>query len=315
MLIEQFAVFFLLLLTGFLCKKFGILTDAAVSAINRFIVVLAYPCLILVKTAVLDMDHGIFINFLLALSIQFGFFMLFGFYAWLYCRRKIFHSDDKPVAEFTIMSPNNGFMGFPVAATFFGGLGLLYMIGANIALNLMFFTYGISLMKRGRGMPGESLPKKILNTARMLVNPNIIAAFAGIILCYRHMELPGIARTYLDSVGSVATPLAMISIGTMLAAGFGLHSFRNRAVMEPVLNKLFIVPIIAVIVVRFLPIVPLLKAILIVSSALPTATTVPILSEQYDRNKMLAGEILVITTLFSMVTIPVAVWLMHQAGM
>ena len=305
---EQFIIFFLLLLTGFFCKKLRVFSDSALNGINTFVVSVAYPCLILVRTTALEMDQDIFKNFIIALFINIGLVLVFGVYARLYCRGKRFEGIDRPVVEFAIMSPNNGFMGFPIAVTFFGDLGLLYMVACNVALNSMFFTYGITLLKRGQGIPGEPLWKKILQFLRMIAHQKVSAAIVGIVLCYNHIRLPVIAEDFLGVVGAVATPMAMISIGAMLAGGFGLHSFKKRVVLEAVLNKLFIIPAIAAVIIWFLPISPFVKTILIVSNTMPVATTASILSEQYGRDKSLAGEMLVISTLLSMATIPLAIW-------
>jgi len=312
--VNQFLIFFLLLLTGFLCKRFKVFTDAAINGVNTFIISVAYPCLILVRTTVLDMDHSIFPNFLLALFANIGLLLVFGAYARLYCRGKRFDGIDRPAAELSLMSPNNGFMGFPVAITFFGDLGLLYMVACNIALNSVFFTYGIALMKRGRGIPGEPLRKKVSKFLLMIAHQKVSAAIAGVILCYNHIRLPGVFEDFLSGVGATATPLAMISIGTMLAGGFGLHTFKKRAIMEIVLNKLFVVPAIAAAVVWFLPVDPLVKTILIISNVLPVATMAPIFCEQYGRDKKLAGEALAVATLISMITIPAAIWLIRIRG-
>jgi len=309
---EQFIIFFLLLLLGFFCKKLKIFNDAAVSGINAFIINVAYPCLILVRTTALDMDPRIFSNFMLVLFMNLGLLLLFACYARLYFKGARFPTDIKPTIEFAGISSNNGFMGFPIAITIFGDLGLLYMVACNIALNMFFFTFGIKLLKRGREIPGEALAKKIKEFFLMVASPKVSAAIAGIILCYAGVVIPGAANEFLAGVGAVATPMAMISIGTMLAGNFGPRSFTKRAVVEPMLNKLFIVPVIAAAVVMFLPLDPLVKVILVVSNALPTATTVPILCERFDRNKGLASEILVVGTLFSLVTIPLCIWILQH---
>jgi len=313
--IDQFIIFFLLLITGFFCKKYSVLTDAAINAINKFIIIIGYPCLILGRTAALDMDDRIFHNFLLSFFIAMGILFLFAGYSRLYCRGARFGGEDRVVFEFAMMSPNNGFMGFPVAFTFFGSLGLLYMIGANIALNVFFFTYGISLMNRGQKQQGEPIQKKILSGVKTIAHPGILAAFAGIIICYSGIELPGVASGYLDLVGSVTIPMAMISIGTMLAGGFGLRSFAKKLVMEAVLNRILVLPFIAAVIIWFLPIEPFVKTILIVANAMPAAAMVAIFSEQYGKNKGLAVETVVVSTLISMVTIPLSVWVLSQIGL
>jgi predicted permease len=115
---------------------------------------------------------------------------------------------------------------------------------------------------------------------------------------------------YLEIVGAVATPLAMISIGTMLAGGFGPKSFASLRVLEPALYRLFLMPALTLVIVWFLPLDPMVKTILVIGNAMPVAATVPILSEQYGRNKSYAGEILVVSTIFSMVTAPLWItWL------
>ena len=313
--IEQFLIFFLLLITGFLCKKHGIFNDVAINAINKFILLVSFPCLILGRTVALDMNNSIFINFLLALFICVGLLLLRGAYARIYCRGKRFAEEDKPVAEFAIMSTNNGFMGFPIALAFFGDLGLLYMIGANIALNSVLFTYGIKLLNRGFETNTEPVYIRILKFLRLFAHPKLVAAFGGVLLCYNHVRLPDTAMLFLNNVGSIAPTLAMISIGTMLAGGFGLRTFTKSIVMGPAVNNVVVMPVMSAAIVWFLPLAPLLKTIIIVANTMPVAAMLPIFSEQFGRNKELAGEIIVIATLFSMATIPLFIWILHQIGM
>ncbi|MDR0876110.1 MAG: AEC family transporter [Clostridiales Family XIII bacterium] len=310
MLYGQFIIFFLLLFTGFACKKIGIFSDTMITGINKFIILVAYPCLILARTVSLEMEPSIFTNFILTMFINFGLLMLFGGMTFLLYRARRYPKEDASISEFATMSSNNGFMGFPIAVTFFGDLGLLYMVASNIALNTMFFTYGIGLMGRDRKRPKESVRKKIVRYVSLIANPKISSAIVGVVLCYNHIMLPEIAMDYLELVGSVATPLAMISIGTMLAGGFGPKSFATMRVMEPAIYKLFLIPLITFVIVWFLPLDPMVKTILVVGNAMPVATTVAILCEQYDRNKSYAGEMLVVSTIFSMATVPLWIaWL------
>ena len=313
--IGQFFVFFLLLLTGFFCSKYNVLTDAAVSSINKFILTIAMPCLILSRTTALDMDNRIFANFLLVFIIYVGTMMLYAAYARFYCRGKRFSKEDRPVLELAMISPNNGFIGFPVAITFFGNLGLLYMVGTNIAMNTVSFTYGIAILKRDRDQEGEPARQKLLAVARFFADPKICAAIAGIILCYNHVVLPEIAEDFLGIVGDTASPIAMISIGTMLAGTFGPQAFKSRSIMEPVLNKLFVIPAATAAIVWFLPLDPLVKTILIVANALPVAAVVAIQAEQFGRNKDIASAAIVISTIFSMATIPLIIGLLHQTSL
>ena len=280
------------------------------NGINTFVIYIAYPCLILIKTASMDMSHDIFWNFLIVLFVSIGLFLIFGGYARLYFRGRRFSGDDRSAIELTTFMPNNGFIGFPVALTFFGDMGLFYMVANNVAMSISTFTYGMSVLKRGRETTPDTFRKAFLMVLKRLVNPNICAAIVGIIFCFFEVRLPEAATGFLDIVSLTATPLAMIAIGTMLVGSFGIRTFRKRAVIEPVLNKLFVIPLLTAAIVWFLPFSPLVKTILIVANSLPTAAVIGVLCEQYKRDHALASEIIVISTLISMVTIPFFIWVL-----
>ncbi|MCL2493223.1 MAG: AEC family transporter [Clostridiales bacterium] len=311
----EFVIFFLLLATGYCCKRFGIFGDAAINNINRFIILIAYPALILVRTSSLDMTHRIFLNFLLMIALSVALLLVYAGYAYVYAKKRRFPSEEAPAAELAMICPNNGFMGFPIADTFFGDMGLLYMVASNVALNTFFFTYGVTALMRGRGEAGEPFLRKLKNIALLVVNPKVSAAIVGIVFCVNHIVIPDFLEQFLQQVGNCATPLAMISIGTIIAGGFGAASLKNSVLVEAVIGKVLIIPLFTFAIVWFLPIDPMVKLILIVASTLPTATTIPILGEQYRRGKELAGTILVVSTLISMGTIPLGIWLLGLTGL
>ena len=312
---DQFIIFFLLILTGFLCKKFKVFTDPVVNGINTFVVYISFPCLILGRISMLEMDHTVFLNFLLAIFISLGLYFVFAGYARLFFKGKRFNTTDRPAMELAAIIPNNAFMGFPIGIIYFGNIGFLNMLANNIASNIFIFSYGVSVLNRGSEKTNHPISKKNTKFFRIFINPNICAAIAGIIICYNQIRLPDAAAGFLDTVGAVATPMAMISVGTMLAGSFGLHTFTKRAVLEPMLNKLFILPLLTAAIVWFLPLAPIVKTILILVNLLPTGTVIPVLCEQYGRDKETASEILVISTLLSMVTIPLAIWVLGMIGL
>lgn len=309
---EQFALLFALILTGYICRKRKIIDEGMNRGMNKFIITVAYPCLILNRMGNLEMPQGAFFNFIVVTAASLLIFFLLGGYAFLYVKARKYDSEDAPVAEFAILAPNNGFIGFPVAYTFFGDLGLLYMIACNLSLNIVFFSYGIKLMKRGRELPNKSFITKVIELAALLINPKITAAFLGLLLCNFQIELPELVNSYLSMTGSIATPMAMVFIGSTLAGCTVMSALKNRFVMEAALGKLIAAPIITYLAICMLPLEPLVKAILILCNAIPAATTVPIFSEQYDRNKDMASEILLITTGASMITLPIAIGLLKM---
>ncbi len=300
----QFMIFFALLLTGYGCKKAKIIDEGMNRSINSFIINVAYPCLIIERIGSLEMEEGIFGKFLIILLLSGGFLALYGAYSFWYAKLRKFSKKDSGVAEFAMMSSNNGFMGFPIAFTFFGEYGLLYMVACNLSLNIMFFSYGIHLMTRNESHETMSAERIFKSVLKLIVNPKIVAAALGLIICGYEIQVPETMLNYLDLVGSIATPMAMIFIGSTLAGSRLLNIVKNKLILEIAVSKLFILPALTILILIFLPLDPMIKSICVLSCALPTATTVPIFAQQYEKNKDLASEALFFSTIVSLFSIP-----------
>lgn len=304
---DQFIIFFALLMTGYLCRKTNIIDDGMNKSINSFIIYVAYPSLILGRIGSLEMAEGIFSNFMITLGIYTALFVVYGLYALGYVSLRKFPKEKRAVGEFAMISPNNGFMGFPIAFAFFGEIGLLYMIACNLALNLMFFSYGIHLMTRdeeGYTMGFKDVMKSLV---KLILNPNIVAAVVGLIICGNNIIMPATVVTYLGLVGGVATPMAMIYIGSTLTGSNIFKIIKNKIIIEIVVNKLFIIPALTLLILFFLPMDPLIKIICVLSSAFPCATTVPIFADLYNNKKSVASESLFLSTIISLVSLPLII--------
>ena len=80
-------------------------------------------------------------------------------------------------------SPNNGFMGFPVAMIFFGETGLLLMLAHNAAMNFYIFTYGTRALRRNSPDRRKATPAGVFKAIlKLMVNPNILALITGFII-------------------------------------------------------------------------------------------------------------------------------------
>ncbi len=306
----RFLVLFALMITGYILAKKNIFDSHSTHAINRFIVYFAYPCLIVEKISALEMNRETFLNFILTLVLSTLLFYIGYGASYLYGRIRKFPRENANVAEFAMASPNDGFMGFPVALLFFGDMGLLFMLAHNAALNLYFFTLGICMMKRNQTdkppITGRSLFKA---AAELIMNPNILALTAGLILCGTGVKLPVPLKDYFLYIGNVSTPMAMIYIGTSLAKSDFIGIIKNKQIVECSLMKLIGLPLLTYGLVVFLPVSNLIKITCVLGACFPTAATVPMLAEQEQQDARLGSEILFLSTVLSAATVPLAVQL------
>ena len=123
--------------------------------------------------------------------------------------------------------------------------------------------------------------------------------------------LPEAVDEYLLYIGNVSTPMAMIFIGSSLATADLRKVFTTKLVIEASIVKLLVLPLVTIGLVYFLPVAPLIKSIVVLGIAFPTAATVSMLAEQENQSALTASQILVLSTIASIVTVPASVNLIN----
>lgn len=318
----RFLVLFALMLTGYLLAKKKIFSDEATFAINRFIVYLSCPCMIVQKLANLDMKGELAKEFMIMLVLSVGIMYIGFVLCYLYSKARRYPRDISNVAELAMNSPNSAFMGFPVALLFFGDMGLFFMIAHNIALNIYFFSLGVVVLKRnerydemdrygydGKGRVSSRFGLRQLGRlgAELLTNVNIIASIVGMIICLNGIRIPEAVNEYFSYVGGVTIPMAMIYIGTSLTKSKMSEVFRNVRIIECSIVKLVVIPLFTMALVMFLPVSTTIKAMLVLGSCFPTAAIVTMVAQQEQQNAQFGCEVLFMSTLLSAISIPLFV--------
>ncbi|MEG0919296.1 MAG: AEC family transporter [Anaerovoracaceae bacterium] len=309
----DFLVLFAMILTGYILRKINCINDQMNGGLNKFILYFAYPCLIVYNVGTMQMSRTILYNYFIALVL--GVILLFVYAGYAYGYGKLRHYPDRlaNVAELSVTASNNGFMGFPVALIFFGQEGLFMMMAANAAMNIFYFSYGIHAMRRNNHDRDTVSVKMILKTIwSVLINPNIVALFIGFGVYLIKAPLENAVGEYLLTMGRIATPMSMVFIGSTLAGSKFLDMFKNRIVWGSAINKLIMLPAITIGICYFLPIDPMIKGLLTLSAALPSAATTSMMAEQEGANQELASKILFFTTVLSMATLPLAVGIINK---
>ncbi len=179
----QYFVLFAIMFTGWFLRRIDFIDDKMDHSMNKLIVYFAYPCLIVHNIGNLQMTSRIITDFLTAFGLSLAFFYIYALLCYLYVKARNFPKDEASVAEFSMASPNNGFMGFPVAMIFFGETGLLLMLAHNAAMNFYIFTYGTRALRRNSPDRRKATPAGVFKAIlKLMVNPNILALITGFII-------------------------------------------------------------------------------------------------------------------------------------
>ncbi|HZK62136.1 MAG: AEC family transporter [Peptostreptococcaceae bacterium] len=305
---QQFFVLFAIMFSGYLLRKFVIIDFNMNRGLNRFIVYFSFPCLILEKIGMLPMDKPTMNLFYIVFGIGFALFAVYAGIAFLYVKARHFPKEKSGIIEFAMTAANTGFMGFPITLLFFGEKGLLLILALNSVLYIYTFTYGLYLLRRNNDkLKEKNMKNNMVGLFKLLLNPSIIALVLGLMISNNHFEIPVVIQSYLQLIGDVATPMVMIFIGSSLYGCNLLDMIKDRVIAESVIMKLLVMPVITALLVMFLPLSVLAKTMCVFSCAFPTAAMVPILTEQEGKNVEFASMILLLSTVLSMVTIPVIV--------
>lgn len=308
----KYFVLFAILFTGWFLRKINFIDDKMNHSMNKLIVYFAYPCLIVHNIGNVDMTGRVVLDFLITFVISLVCFFIYGLVSFGYAKARKFDPQVSNVAEFAMSTPNNGFMGFPVSLIFFGEKGLFLMLAHNAAMNFYIFTYCTSLLNRNNPEKKKPTIRNIARaTCKFLLNPNILALFIGFALSLLGGILPDVIDEYLLYIGNVSTPMAMIFIGSSLATADMKQVFTKRINIESSLVKLIILPLLTILLVMFLPVDPLIKSIVVLGIAFPTAATVSMLAEQEKQSVLTASQILVLSTIASIATVPGTISLLN----
>lgn len=146
----------------------------------------------------------------------------------------------------------------------------------------------------------------------VLLNPLILGTLAGFLLWYFRIPIPTLIEKPLRSLSSVATPLALFTLGASL--DFGKARANSRLLVIGVAGRLVVVPLIFLSLAVALGIRDVSLAALIAVYASPTSVSSFPMAQQMGGNGDLAGGQVVFTTVFSILTVFLWVFALKSLG-
>lgn len=298
LVIEKVAMLFLVLICGFYAMRRGFLFDNTPRALSLFLVNVTQPALIV---ASFNMEYS-------AEKIQTGFLVLLFSVIIHLCicviARLVFWKvrdpDSSHVYQCCLIFGNCSFLGFPVLNAIFGeGAGVFYGTFYCIMFNVLNFTYGIHLLRRGRG----EKPKWY----RAILNPGVLSTIVGLAIYLLQIPLPSVINTTLSTVGDMTFPVSMVIVGALLAKMKLPALFKNGKLYLFVLIKSILWPALLIGIFYLLGLRGEIAVLCVTMAAVPSAASNTIFAETYESDSALAAQNVGMTTLFSVLTLPAMV--------
>ena len=203
---------------------------------------------------------------------------------------------------------NNGNYGMPVLLVFFGTTGFDLGVIMMVLQQFVMSTIGIYYAVKGSAINDQVHVSEKDILKKVIRMPVIHGAFLGIIFQLYHIPLSKSIMSSVGMIGDSSIVIIMLILGMQLAK-IKILQLDYAKITFSLLTRMVISPIVAMLLVYFLPISPVYKQILIVLAAMPTAANTTLLSVQFNTHPQLVSSATLISTIISLITLPVVLWL------
>ena len=294
----QVVIIFIYMTVGFILSKTKKINTEGVRQVTNILLWVVTPCVLIksyqdkIEAYSFGLLKGLGIAVLLTILIHFlAIFISF-----------IFRKEESgiyKVNQFASVYSNCGFMAIPLLSATLGSDGVFYGSAYLAIFTIFYWIHGV-IVYTGT--------KKSITFKSAILNPGVLGTAAALILFLPKIELPQIAMEAVSGFASLNTPLSMMILGTYLAD----ISFK-KAITRPSLYsvsflRLLFIPALSVLMVfalRFIfPFDSIIANAVLIPAACPVAAITALFATKFDNDAYYASELVALSTLFSIVTIP-----------
>lgn len=218
------------------------------------------------------------------------------------------------IYEFMLVFGNVGFIGYPVTQAIFGSQAVFYTSVFNLPFNLLVYSVGVLFIQTSAAMTrigaqgkavNQAAGKKPAITAKTFLSPCMVASVLSIIMALCHWKGPAFLGNTCDMIGAITTPMALLIIGSSLADMPFREMFSNTRIYIFSIFRLILVPLLTYLIFKLFVKDMLLLGVCVIIAAMPVATNGTMLCLQYRGDEKLMAQGTFLTTLLSVITIPV----------
>ncbi len=297
-LMREIVQLFIILLMGYIIVKAKLLRPEDSRSLSVVMVYLLTPCVI-INAFQVEYTPQVMAGLIFSFAISIAAHILF-----LLLTRLLAGPLHLDVIERTaVIYTNAGILVIPLVNALLGPEYVIYSCAFIVVQQVLIWTHCRSLLCGTRGMEWRKL----------FLNVNIIAIVAGCALFLLRVPLPALINDTLGTLGDMFGPLGMLLAGMVIADTPLRRLFTTPRNYLPVLLRLLAFPLVTVLLLRISGAAGWVadgKNILMIvylACITPACATVTSLAQLYDRNAAYSSALYVLTTLLSIVTMPVMI--------
>ena len=298
MLFEQIALFFIMIIMGYTLVKLKIVKSEDSKVLSMVCLYLIMPCVII---------NSFLIEFtpekLKGLGLAVGVAIVIHFVAWIFIRILGKVLNFNPVEKASVMYSNAANMVIPVVMSVLGDEWVLYSSAFVSVQLVLLWTHCKSMLSNEKGF----------ELKKIYTNINLIAIFIGILLFITKIHIPSVLQGTLKSVGGTVAPISMIITGMIMAGAELKKVFSNGRIYLVLFFRMIFFPFIVFLIIYFTGITKVIDngamilLVTFIATITPTASSITQMAQVYGNNEQYAGAINIMTTIVSIVTMPIMV--------
>jgi predicted permease len=300
--IESILTIIVMFMIGVLATRLGYLNEEAGETFSKIILNFSLPCYMIWnitsnfdREKLYELGGGLIVP---AISIGLSYILAVFVSRILKVRQGrvgIFRSN--------FFTSNTIFVGLAVNLSLFGEASTPYVLLYYMVNTTCFWTIGIyEIAKDGLNKKVNFFSKDLV---KKILSPALMGFITAVILVLLEISLPRFIMDSCRYIGSLTTPLAMLFIGIVLSS-FKLKDLRlDKDGIMIVIARFIICPVIVILLTMHFTLPPLMAKVFVIQAAMPAMTSTSIIAKAYNADYEFATVVTVITTVLSMVAIPI----------
>jgi len=282
-----FPVFFIVGIGYFIGKKNS---NFNTSFITNYSANFGAPALFIFAITSSGVKFDIFAEYFIYSIIALTAFAFIGF-VFLFLMKKDYVRELPP-----FFLPNTGNMGLPICLFAYGTLGMGVAAAISSLVVLLHFTINIFLAS------------KRFDLNIILKSPSTYAVIIAVVFLYYDLEMPKFVLNTVMLLGYTMIVLILMSLGISLTQ-LKVFSFKSSFISS--IGRVILGPIIGIIIIKIFNLSGYAAGVLLIQSSMPSAILTYLIASMYSPKKIVdnISSMIVVSTLMSLITVPIIVFL------
>lgn len=299
--LNQVIILFVILIIGFVAGKKNIIDSTGTKKLSELLLFVSAPMMVF-KSFLVEYTYERLTNILWVSGSSFIMFVITIIISkYIY---KGFNEQLKPILRFTAIFSNCGYVGLPLLKAILGDDGVFYGSFYVVVFHAVLWSYGYMMF--GEKESNQQAIKRLLRT------PSIIAFLIGIVVFLLKIPVPNAIKDATSAVGDMTMPLSMLIIGGVMSTSKLVTVFNDWRVYLASFVRLIAMPLLGLLLSRIMGVPVFPTAVLVTALAMPAAANTTIFAERADKDAVFASNCVTVSTLLSIITIPLIITIMSR---